>query len=64
MRQPQEMLSRQVLNDGSTVRPESALRQTKDDDVQTCRRSVVVSRQGMAAQCHVDTGVSEHRDET
>jgi len=42
------MLGRQVLNDGSKERPESALRQTEDDDVKTCRRSVVVSRQGTA----------------
>jgi len=64
VRHPQETLGRQVLNDVSKGRPESALRQTKDDDVQTCRRSVVVSRQGMAAECHVDTGVPEHRDRT
>jgi len=64
VRQPQETLGLQVLNDGSKGRPESALRHTEDDDVQTCRRSVVVSRQGMVAQCHVDTGVSEHRDGT
>jgi len=62
VRQPQETLGRQVLNDGSKGRPESVLRQTEDDDVQTCQRSVVVSRQDMAARCHVDTGVSEHRD--
>ena len=64
VRQSQETLGRQVLNHGSKGRPESALRQTEDDHVQTCRRSVVVSRQGMVAQCHVDTGVSEHRDGT
>ena len=54
MREPQETLGRQVLNDGSKERPESALRQTEDDDVETCRRSVVVSRQGTAARCHED----------
>jgi len=57
VQQSQETLGRLVLNDGSKGRPESPLRQTEDDNVQTCRRSVVVSRQGMAAQCHVDTGV-------
>jgi len=64
VRQRQETLGRQVLNDGLKGRPESALRQTGDDDVQTCWRSIVVSRQDMAARCHVDTGVSEHRDGT
>ena len=64
VRQPQETLGRQVLNDGSTGRPESALRQTGDDDVQTCRRSVVVSQQGTAARCHVDNDASEHKDGT